>query len=219
MTTRVDGGAHLWVSARDEVMRSALLCDLAAHNLIVLEDRGLLGKRVLPAVASTHVADPLLRHGVERLERRGPRTFQQLLKDRRFATEEAVTQRLVSQGVLAPERKGVWLFKWNEYPARNPAVGQQLRARLQQAVTNGVYESWDEAITLALLGQTAGGFMALRDGQKEIGLLDTGKTLKEIKYSVTDPSLDRTSALVAETLTATLHAMASIARQKRRYRY
>ena len=113
----------------------------------------------------------------------------------------------------------MWLFKWNEYPARNPAVGQQLRARLQQAVTNGVYESWDEAITLALLGQTAGGFMALRDGQKEIGLLDTGKTLKEIKYSVTDPSLDRTSALVAETLTATLHAMASIARQKRRYRY
>lgn len=215
LTTRAEGVPHLRVSLREQVLRSALLCDLAAHNLIMIEDRGLLGKRVRPVVPSTHVGDPLLRHGVERLEQRRPRTFQRLLKDRRFATEEAVTQRLVRQGVLAPEPRRVLLFSWISYPACDPTVGQQLRSRLQQAVLNGVYESWDEAVTLALLTQAPGGITALREGQKAMGFFDTRKTLKEIHYSVTDPALDRTSALVADTLTASLRALAAIARRKR----
>lgn len=218
MTTRADGAAHLRISLRDEVLRSALLCDLAAHNLIVLEDRGLLGKRVRPAVPPGHVDDPLLRHGVERLEQLGPRSVQRLLKDKRFATEEAVTWRLVSQGVLAPEQRGFLFFKWNFYSARDATVGQQLRFRLQQAVLNGAHESWDEAVTLALVTQAPGGTTVLREGQNAMGFLDTRKTLKEIKYSVTDPALERTSALVAETLTAALSAMAAIARRQRHYR-
>lgn len=218
MTTRADGAAHLRISLRDEVLRSALLCDLAAHNLIVLEDRGLLGKRVRPAVPAGHVDDPLLRHGVERLEQLGPRSVQRLLKDKRFATEEAVTWWLVSQGVLAPEQRGFLFFKWNFYSARDATVGQQLRFRLQQAVLNGAHESWDEAVTLALVTQAPGGTTVLREGQNAMGFLDTRKTLKEIKYSVTDPALERTSALVAETLTAALSAMAAIARRQRHYR-
>lgn len=215
LLTNDKGGGEAWVSHRNLALNGALLCDLAAHNYITLE-RKRLSLRVSATVPSTSVQDPLLRHGVAELERKGERRLSALLESGKFAQPSVVAQRFVANGVLAEEQKGVLFVNWNKYPTLDPSVEANLRARLQQTLHGQGQESWDEAVVLTLLDAIEAIGPVLKQETKGTKRRDRRETLDEIAYSLISPELERTGTLLSDTVQAVRESIVAIIEEERR---
>lgn len=220
LLTNDKGGGEAWVSHRNLALNGALLCDLAAHHYITLE-RKRLSLRVsatVPAasVPAASVQDPLLRHGVAELERKGERRLASLLESGKFAQPSVVAQRFVANGVLAQEEKGFLFVSWNKYPTLDPSVEANLRARLQQTLHGERSESWDEAVVLTLLDAIEAIGPVLKQETKGTKRRDRRETLGEIAYSLVSPELERTGALLSDTVQAVRESIVEIIEEERR---
>lgn len=215
LLTNDKGGGEAWVSHRNLALNGALLCDLAAHNYITLE-RKRLSLRVSPAVPAASVQDPLLRHGVAELERKGERRLTSLLESSKFAQPRVVAQRFVANGVLAEEEKGFLFVSWNKYPTLDPSVEANLRARFQQTLHGERSESWDEAVVLTLLDAIEAIGPVLKQETKGTKRRDRRETLGEIAYSLVSPELERTGVLLSDTVQAVRESIVAIIEEERR---
>ena len=215
LLTNDKGGGEAWVSHRNLALNGALLCDLAAHNYITLE-RKRLSLRVSATVPAASVQDPLLRHGVAELERKGERRLTSLLESGKFAQPSVVAQRFVANGVLAQEEKGFLFVSWNKYPTLDPSVEANLRARLQQTLHGERSESWDEAVVLTLLDAIEAIGPVLKQETKGTKRRDRRETLGEIAYSLVSPELERTGALLSDTVKAVRESIVEIIEEERR---
>ncbi|AQQ16170.1 hypothetical protein CGLAU_11190 [Corynebacterium glaucum] len=215
LLTNDKGGGEAWVSHRNLALNGALLCDLAAHNYIALE-RKRLSLRVSATVPSKSVQDPLLRHGVAELERKGERRLTSLLESGKFAQPSVVAQRFVANGVLAEEQKGFLFVNWNKYPTLDPSVEANLRARLQQTLHGQGQESWDEAVVLTLLDAIEAIGPVLKQETKGTKRRDRRETLGEIAYSLISPELERTGTLLSDTVQAVRESIVAIIEEERR---
>jgi len=215
LLTNEKGGGEAWVSHRNLALNGALLCDLAAHNYITLE-RKRLSLRVSATVPAASVQDPLLRHGVAELERKGERRLASLLESGKFAQPSVVAQRFVANGVLAQEEKGFLFVSWNKYPTLDPSVEANLRARLQQTLHGERSESWDEAVVLTLLDAIEAIGPVLKQETKGTKRRDRRETLGEIAYSLVSPELERTGALLSDTVQAVRESIVEIIEEERR---
>ena len=215
LLTNDKGGGEAWVSHRNLALNGALLCDLAAHNYITLE-RKRLSLRVSATVPAASVQDPLLHHGVAELERKGERRLTSLLESGKFAQPSVVAQRFVANGVLAQEEKGFLFVSWNKYPTLDPSVEANLRARLQQTLHGERSESWDEAVVLTLLDAIEAIGPVLKQETKGTKRRDRRETLGEIAYSLVSPELERTGALLSDTVKAVRESIVEIIEEERR---
>lgn len=217
LLTTDKGGGEPWVGHRHLALNGALLCDLAANGLITLE-RKRLSLRVGAAVASSSVQNPVLRHGLEHLERRGTRRLKSVLEARKFARPDVVAQRLVSEGILEQAEKGFLFVSWNKYPTRDPRAEESVRAGLQAALHGQQQESWDDAIVFTLLNAIDAVGAVLRDESKGTKRRDRREALNEMAYSLVAPELERTEALLGETVQAVQRGIADIIAEEEQQR-
>ena len=215
LLTNDKGGGEAWVSHRNLALNGALLCDLAAHNYIAFERKRFGGLHVVAAAPSSSVANPMLRHGVAELERKGGQRLSALLQSSKFAPPNVVAQGFVAHGVLAEEEKGFLFFNWNKYPTLNPGVEANLRARLQQTLHGQGAETWDEGVVLTLLDAIEAIGPVLKNETKGTKRRDRRETLGEIAYSLVAPELDRTGELLADTVSFVRDAIVGIIQEER----
>ena len=118
--------------------------------------------------------------------------------------------------MLAQEEKGFLFVSWNKYPTLDPSVEANLRARFQQTLHGQGQESWDEAVVLTLLDAIEAIGPVLKQETKGTTRRDRRETLGEIAYSLVSPELERTGALLSDTVQAVRQSIVEIIEEERR---
>jgi len=213
-----DKGKHetsmLW---NDMLLRSGLMADLVGWKLVTITDRTIRDPKITAAVPSAQVEHPVLRHGVEMIEKRNNRSTYDIIADDWFAKRKDVAQGLVAQGVLE-ETDGVFSFlSRNQFPTRDESVELQLRGRLEQFLRGQANPTLQESMLVALLDAYDAVRALLKEELRGMGRGEVKQAVRDVAALVTDPDLELVikAANSAET-SVTVNTTVMMANQARR---
>lgn len=198
--------SFLW---NDMMLAGGLLADLTSRGLATVSEKNWSDAKVNAAAKADQVEDPVLRHGVESLEKRPNRSAYSVLTSKWFAPRDVVAQHLIAEGVLEKAEGGFLFFTSTSYPTRDGSAEQQLRARLQQILHGQGQPTEQESTLIAILQVHDAVPRLLKDELHGMNRREIKQAVEDAASLVTDPATIKTLTAVKKSVDAAVAAAAS----------